>query len=329
MRVAGQWVGLGLGDTSEEVRALKDHMRRKFSYAKLADTTLYDVPMVNAVTEMQKRYKAAGKIGAHTPGIINLETKYAMGFLPRPERPRPVLFTVEGHMSNMWVGPCAETARMLESEGVCRWQPVGYNSTKLPFDNDSGIRELTRLLGDRTLLPHGTKWGVVCFSQGAIIGAETFLQNVFPRAGSLHWRLDSWAGTISFGSPYRELNTIADWVTDPPRPGTEGISDRRMVNTPDQWKEVARRGDLYAEVYAGQPATEHKRAVYKAVQSEWFGHPDSLLSQLIEIYERPVPEMLAVIQAITNGVMFLGNMQPHGGYDLKPCIDWMRGRLKG
>lgn len=330
MRVAGQWVGLGLGDNGEEIRAIKGHMRRKFSYcAHLADTTLYDVPMVNAVTEMQTRYRVAGKIGPHTPGIINLETKYAMGFLPRPVKAKPVVFTVEGHMSNMWFGPCAETARILEQEGLVRWQPVGYNSTKLPFDNDSGIRELSRLLGDRALLPLGTPWAVACFSQGAIIGSETFLRHVFPRTGSLHWRLPDWRGTLAFGSPYRELDIVAEWVTDPPRPGTEGISDRRMTDTPTAlWKEVARRGDLYAEVAAGQPATEHKRAIYKAVQNEWWGHPDSLLNQLIEISERPVPEMLAVIQAITNGVMFLGNMHPHGGYDLKPCIDWLRGQLR-
>lgn len=328
MRVAGVWVGLGIGDVSQEVRAIKAFMRKKFSYAKdLKDTSLYDEQMVNAVTEMQARYAKAGQIGLHTPGIVNVETKYAMGFLPRPMLPKPVLFTVEGHMSNMWFGPCAETARILEQQGICKWQPVGYDSTSLPFNNRSGIDELRRLLADRTLLPPGTPWGLAIFSQGGIIGSSVWLDYIAPATGSLHWRRSSWRGTLAFGNPYRELNTVAEWVQDPPRPNTHGISNVRMTNTPPQWKEVARRGDLYTEVDANSEATEHKTAIYMAVQNQWSGHPDSLLNQMLELTQRPAPEFLAMVQAIANGAMFLGNMSPHGGYDLRPCIDYMRARL--
>lgn len=328
MRVAGVWVGLGIGDVSPEVRAIKAFMRKKFSYAKdLKDTSLYDEQMVNAVTEMQARYAKAGQIGLHTPGIVNVETKYAMGFLPRPMLPKPVLFTVEGHMSNMWFGPCAETARVLEQQGICKWQPVGYDSTSLPFNNRSGIDELRRLLADRTLLPPGTPWGLAIFSQGGIIGSSVWLDYIAPATGSLHWRRSSWRGTLAFGNPYRELNTVAEWVQDPPRPNTHGISNVRMTNTPPQWKEVARRGDLYTEVDANSEATEHKTAIYMAVQNQWSGHPDSLLNQMLELTQRPAPEFLAMVQAIANGAMFLGNMSPHGGYDLRPCIDYMRARL--
>lgn len=328
MRIAGAWVGLGFGDISPEIRDIKNFMRRKFSYAQnLKDTSLYDEQMAAAVTEMQTRYAKAGQIGPHTPGIINLETKYAMGFLPRPRLPKPVIFTLEGHLSNMWVGPCAETARILESEGVCRWQPVGYDSVSLPFNNRSGIDEFRRLLADRSLLPPGTPWGLACYSQGAIIGSTVWLDDIAPATGSLHWRRSSWRGTIAFGNPYRQLNTIAEWVVDPPRPNTHGISNVRMTDTPPQWKEVARRGDLYAEVEANSQATEHKTAIYMAVQNKWSGHPDSLLNQIQELTQQPVPEFLSMVQAIANGAMFLGNMQAHAGYDLRPCIDFMRARL--
>lgn len=328
MRIAGAWVGLGLGDVSPEVRAIKAFMRKKFSYAKdLKDTSLYDEQMVRVVTEMQARYARAGQIGLHTPGVVNVETKYAMGFLPRPAAPKPVLFTVEGHMSNMWIGPCAETARVLEQQGICKWQPVGYDSTSLPFNNKSGIDELRRLLADRTLLPPGTPWGLAIYSQGGIIGSSVWLDHIAPATGSLHWRRSSWRATLAFGNPYRELNTVAEWVQDPPRPNTHGISNVRMVNTPPQWKEVARRGDLYTEVEAGSEATEHKTAIYMAVQNKWSGHPDSLLNQMFELTQRPAPEFLAMVQAIANGAMFLGNMQAHAGYDLRPCIDYMRARL--
>jgi len=329
VRVAGQWVGLGLGDASIEVRSIKDFMRRKFSYAShLTDTTLFDEPMVGVVIEMQRRYQNQGKIGAHTPGIINLETKYAMGYLTRPTKPRPVVFTVEGHLSSMWVGPAAETARLLEQGGVCRWQPVGYDNIALPFRNDTGIRELIRLLSDRNLLPPGTPWGLCCFSQGAIVGSEVMLREVFAPSGRLHWRAKDWKATLAFGNPYREKNVVAEWIPDPPRPETEGISPTRIKNTPSRWKEVARRGDLYTEVPSGAASTEHKRAIYLAVMNRWSGHPDSLLTQVMEIVQRPIPEMIAVIQAVTNGVMFLGNMSSHGGYDLKPGIEWMGRQLR-
>lgn len=322
------WVGLGLGDTSDEVKRIKDFMRRKFSYAAvLHDTTLYDEQMVRVVAEMQGRYAAQGKIGEHTPGIINVETKYAMGFLPRPTKPKPVVFTVEGHLSNMFVGPCAETARILEQEGVIRWQPVGYDSVSLPFNNASGINELKRLLSDRTLLPPGTPWGLACYSQGAIIGSEVWLKDINPPTGSLHWRRRDWRATLAFGSPYRQKNVVAEWVQDPPRPNTHGISPYRMTDTPAAWKEVARRGDLYTEVDADSEHAEFKTAVYLAVMNKWSGHPDSLLNQMLELYERPIPESLAMIKAITNGVMFLGNMGAHGNFDIRPGIAHMRHHL--
>lgn len=328
MRIAGQWVGLGLGDTSEEIRAIKAHMRRKFTYAAtLPDTTIYDALMVTAVAEMQRRYTAAGKIGPHTPGVINVETKYVMGFLPRPTKPKPVIFTVEGHMSNMFMGPCAETARVIEQEGRCRWQPVGYDNVSLPFRNDTGVHELCRLLADRTLLPPGTPWGMCIFSQGGIVGSTVWLEHIAPPTGSLHWRLQDWRATLAFGNPYRELNTAAEWVSDPPYPDTHGISNVRMKNTPQNWKEVSRHGDMYAEVVEGSQATEHMTAIYMAVQNKWTGNPDSLLNQLLELGSQPIPEFLAMVKAVANGAMFVSNMGPHGIYDLRPCIDFMRARI--
>lgn len=230
-------------------------------------------------------------------------------------------------MSNMWVGPCAETARVLESEGVCKWQPVGYDSVSLPFNNKSGMDELRRLLADRTLLPDGTPWGMCIFSQGGIIGSSVWLEDILPQTGRLHWRLKDWRATLAFGNPYREKDVIAEWIPDPPMPGTQGISNARMVNTPRDWKEISRHGDLYAENESVGDAGEHKTAIYQAVQNRWSGHPDSLLSQLMEIVERPLPELLAMFQAIISGAMFLGNMAPHGAYDLGPGIDFMRRRL--
>lgn len=330
MRVGGVWVGWGLGDNSTgdfTVRNAKAFMRKKFpSYAGgLADTNAFDQQMLDAVWEMQRRYFESGRLHAPT-GILDLDTQVVMGFKKAAPPVRPVLFTVEGHMSDMFQGPCAETARILESEGVCRWQPVGYNNTALPFDNASGQNELRRLLSDTVLLPPGTPWGMAIFSQGGIVGSKFFLEDVRPESGALHWRFKDFRGCLAHGNPYRENSVIADWVPDPPRPNTQGISDVRMTNTPANWKEVARHGDLYAENTVDD-AGEDKTAVYKIVQNQWWGGPDSIFMQVFEIVQRPAQEVIAMIQAITSGVMFLANMTPHGGYDLGPGIEFMRSRL--
>ena len=328
MRVAGAWIGLGLGDVSDEVRAIKTFLRRKFSYARdLDDSRVYDGHLVTVVAEMQARYAAQGKIGAHVPGVINVETKYAMGYLPRPVKPKPVVFTVEGHLASMWNGPAADVGRAAELEGVAKWQPVGYDNVSLPFRNWTGTTELRRLLADRTLLPPGTPWAMCIYSQGAIVGSTVWLQDILPATGSLHWRLKDWRATVAFGNPYRERDVVAPWVSNPPRPGTQGISPTRMTDTPAAWREVAHRGDIYAE-NTPDDAGEHKTSIYLAVMNRWSGHPDSLLSQLVEIVQRPIPETLALIDAVTSGVMFLGDMSPHAGYNLAPCIDHVRTALK-
>jgi hypothetical protein len=61
---------------------------------------------------VQGVYASQGKEGAprYVPGVVNLEFKYDVGLLPRPPKTLPVIFTVEGHMSNMFFGPCAPTA---------------------------------------------------------------------------------------------------------------------------------------------------------------------------------------------------------------------------
>ena len=108
MRIGGQYVGIGLGDSSEEVGKIRDFGRRKFSYWKdLPDARnaqglpLYDEAMAAAVAETQARYNTGfGQLatGKYVPGIVNYETKVVMGFIARPKRPdqRPMLFSVCG-----------------------------------------------------------------------------------------------------------------------------------------------------------------------------------------------------------------------------------------
>lgn len=342
MRIGSQWVGLGLGDANEEVRKIKALMRKKFSYARgLADTSLFDDQMVSAVIEMQKRFNKAGQLpdGKFTYGIINIETKYVMGFLPRPIKPKPIVITVEGHCSDMWIGPCAYIGSLLEQEGLCRHQPIAYDRFALPFNNKSGVDEVLRILNCANIGPNNSwpfppdlKWYLLGFSQGAIITGKVWLDHLrnAPAGSLLAARRDNLNRAISFGDPYREKNVCAEWVPDPPLPDTQGISDRRMDNTPKWWKVHSRHGDLYSE----NPDDEvglNRTAIYKvAAENSWNGGPASIIARLgVDLFSDPADGIYDVVKSILGGVMFLANMTPHGGYDLNPAVDYVRRGLLG
>ena len=340
MYIGGSYVGLGEGDLSDEVARAKAHFKRKFTPARntLDDGPLFTPALTAEVKRIQAVYTAEKKPGApkYIPGVINLEFKYDVGILQRPEKPRPIIFTIEGHMSTPWAGPCAYVASTLEQQGVCWWQPVDYDTRRLPFNNKSGRLAYLNLLGQTVLkdgngvanrpFPLGHPHGLISFSQGAIVANQVFLDHLRPAAPGtpLAARRDSLTRSIALGDPYREKDADAGWWSDPPRKGTQGISDRRMTDTPHWWKSANRTGDLYTE----NPDDEtglNRTAIYKIVsENSWAGGPAGLLQRVMD-FATPADDVLPIAKAILGGVMFLGNMQTHGGYDLNPCIEYMRG----
>jgi hypothetical protein len=243
---------------------------------------------------------------------------------------KPIIFTVEGHLSNMFVGPCAYTAQELEREGLAHCQPVGYDNVSLPFNNQSGVNELLRLLNSTVMdngvpFPYGTPWELFIFSQGGIVGSKVFMQ----LRTSNHPRLKDLKAVLAFGNPYRQKDVIAPWVADPPKKGTQGISDVRMTDTPEYWREVARTGDLYAE----NPDSEvglNRSAIYKIVaENSWAGGEAGMWQRVLDLAKNPADGLLDIAVAIAGGVRFVTNMAPHGTYDLGPCVDFARSRLQG
>lgn len=363
MRINGVWVGWGLGDWSHNpdgtdrdptVRRVKAYMRAMFrSYAgNLADTNVFDLEMDATVREMQRRYTESGRLtaGQYIPGVLDLPTQVAMGWRKPANPVLPIIFTVEGHMSNMFVGPCAFVASTLEAEQRCHWKPIGYNNTALPFDNASGIDALYQQLVRDTIegppgpdgrpilwpFPAGTPWEILIFSQGGIVGSEFMMRHIIPDNGSLHWRYKDFRRGLAFGNPYREKDQVADWVPDPPRPGTQGISDKRINTTqllgPDgrplsnRWREHARHGDLYAENEDNEVGL-NKTAVYKMVQKEFTGRQTSILARIGDLFNNPLDGVMDIGKSVLDGGMFVANMGPHGTYDLGPDVNWMRDGL--
>lgn len=326
----GAWLGLGLGDASPEVARLKDHLRRKFSYAKhLTFSTHYDPPMVAVVTEMQSRYQAAGQLPAdrYIPGVVNLETKYVCGFLPRPPREddRPVLFTVCGTGVPWWVGPDADTARAVEDR--YRWQPIGYRAAPFPMAPSAreGRAELiAQIEKHRPQIERGGA-AMIGYSQGAIVTSEAWLIDIAPQGGRLHWFKPHLRKAITFGNPMREQGRVwADPGGAPAAPNSRGIADQLMVDTPTWWRDYAHKGDLYTDV-EGESA-EWKTAIYKVVLgARIMQGPDSLLAQILELTEAPVREIMAMFQAILDaGLFFAAKTGPHINYSPSAAANYLR-----
>jgi len=309
-------------------------MREYRAYAPPDDGN-YGKDEVAAVKEMQRR------LGLPQTGIFDATTASRVGYVPPAPGLRPVMFTVEGHSSNMFAGPVADTGAQLEAEGLCHHQPIGYNNGPIPFDNASGVNELARLVGSEVMdnlvpFPKGTPWSLGGFSQGGIIICDFYFDYLAP-GKPLAWRTPDLKGVLAYGNPGRQTDSIADWA----RPwikktGSHGLDPLRRFglpgfpDKPDFWVDVYREGDIFAE-NSDDKSSEVKAAVYQAVaRADFFSNPFSLAVQVATLFGEPVSEVLAIVMAIVSGVEFLGdNPNPHySPFEIAGGVGWMRDRLR-
>lgn len=341
MYVGGVYVGIGQGDTSDEVARITNHILDKwdgFDHLLRRDDRVYTAALKGVIAELQRRYKANGTLTEpFIPGVVNLATKYAIGYLKR-EVLLPLYFSIEGHKSNMWVGPVAHIGEVLRAEGRALHFPTGFDRDSLPFKNQTGVDELARRIGSTVIhdpgmpapvkFPPGTPFGSGGFSRGAMIWVEFYRQYLLP-GKPLHWRLKDLRFHISCGSPYRQKGLVAPWITDPPAADRQGImpADELMTDTPWWWLEIARKGDLYTDNQSTGEIGLYKTAVAKIItQNKWTGGPAGMLARVIDILQ-PTDDLIPVTMAIIQAVMFVGNMGTHGIYPLDPAIQFARERL--
>lgn len=305
------------GDRSPTVRRWREVMNLRFGplYTRLhgplpTDTDEYGPRAQAWQREYQRRT-------AQTPnGIVSDRDLQALGIAA--PRPKPVVFTINGHLGGLFDGPAFFTARVLEDQGRVRVQPVGYDNVRKPFNNASGIAEINRLANDATVLPPGTPWAVLAHSQGSIVFCDWWEKVVEPNRN--RWPYSGFQGGINFGNPRRPRGSVAPWVADPPPTGSEGLDPDCLDAPIPGVAEVSRDGDLYANKTPGA-AAEYKEAVYLAVARGQFTGRNSLLEQIGELATRLGAEVIPLFQAIVSGVVGLANLREHGEFDLRPCID--------
>lgn len=344
---SGDWIGLGLGDIDPKITDIKQFMKRMYaSYAgDLDESPVFNERMEVAVKEMQQRLVDAKppklKIEDFTPGILNYKSQVAMKYIKVAPKARPCMFTVEGHLSNMLSGPCADTANILEKEELVNHLPTGYDCGSVPFNNDSGVVELARRVGQTVQdngvpFPAGTPFVLSGFSQGDIVVFD-FYNNYLQPGQLLEWRAKDLVCVLEYGPPTREMGNIAPWAMPwVKNQNTHGLDPYRRFGlpgfpkTPDNWVSVYREGDIFAQ-NGDDKASEVKAAVYQAVaRGDFFSDPFSLVAQISDLFTVPFDEVMAMFWAIVSGVGFLAtNPNPHySPYDITGGLNYVRNAVK-
>jgi hypothetical protein len=351
--VNGRWIGLGVGDVDDPhtvrtapnwdaITLLTGKLHDKYQWARdlgVVQQPNYDTTVAAAVEQFCQRTSLSIIRDPQGRAVANLGVRSRLGSYPPPSPVLPIMFTVEGHMSNMFAGPVADTATQLEAEGLCRHQPIGYNNSALPFDNNSGVKELVRLVGATVLdngvpFPAGTPWSLGIFSQGSIVGSYFYFNYLQP-GQSLAWRVPDLKGVLAYGNPCRQTDSIAPWAQSwITKSGTHGLDPYQrfglpgLPSKPANWMDVYREGDIFAE-NGDDKASQIKSAVYEAVMNDFFSNPASIAAQVGDLFETPMTEVIGIVMAIISGIVFLGdNPSPHySPYDISGGVAWMRGQL--
>lgn len=334
MEINGIWVGWGLGDHSTRdftVQRAKSFMRRMYaSYCgDLADTNIFDQQMQDAVKEMQTRLAASGRLvwDQFLLGVLDLPTEYAMGFKTKEV---PVGISVEGHSSNMYFGPVADSFTQLEGEKILQHQPTGYDNGAIPFDNKDGVRafkeNIDKFKGRKKILGG--------FSQGMIILYDYLAQYGVP---------DNTIGFIFYGNPCRGLGSVADfciangWVTDS---NTRGLDPLRRFNlkgcfdidaTGIPYIDIWRQGDIFADEKDGKLTTQMAEAVYQAIaRGDFMSNPYSIAANIAALFGQPISYVFAIVMEIIAGIKFLADpTNPHySPFDIEPGKAWLREIIK-
>jgi len=327
------------------------------SYAgHLADNNKFDQELYEVVQEMQRRYVESGRLvaGVYVPGVLDLPTQQVCGFKKRAKI-LPIIFTVEGHMSNMFFGPAASNAETLQNRGLCHWKPFGYINNDIPFHNKQPILDLAYMIGQDAIegppidinnpdgpkfmwpFPNGTNWGIIGFSRGSMITSDLMANHVLPDNGSLHWRLPSFKRGLALGNPRREFGKCAQWADNPPPLNTGGIMGEgdsgkgTFVTTgtaiQDRWAENANVGDMFAQNTRDNTGLM-KTAIAKIItESSFWGGQAAVFARVLAFFGNPTGQLFSDLKAAFEAIWFLAkNPNPHYTTVAEPGdIEWMKG----
>lgn len=315
------------GDSGQPITDWQSWFNRAYTFYAPPVTGVYDAASVAATKELQRRLQLS------QTGNFNIQTAKKAGFIQTP-----IFVSVEGHASNLFFGPVADTGTQLEGEGLCHHQPIGYENGAIPFNNQSGVDEVNRIFsldeldgawGQKIAFPVGTPIVLAGFSQGMIVVYDFLEQYTGPRK-------DDFLCFLFYGNPCRATNSGG---TD----GTHGLDPYKRfglagcVPQPSNAFEVWRKGDIFAQD-TDDLKGQLKASIYQVVaRGDFFSNPYGLVSELLTQfgalasadYFELLTFGIGVVQAIISGIGFLAdNPNPHySPYDIEPGKAFVRNFL--
>lgn len=315
------------------VAAAKRKLKAKFSYAQgLDDSPLFTDELRSVLVKFQVAKNAANKLNLRTDGVLDWSTQVALGVIapnpPTPLRKKGVLLSVHGTYVSMWDGYPADTARAVQDLFV--WQPVGnFPASAFPMAKSyrRGVEELVvlcrKFAGQRKILAG--------YSQGAIVTSRVWKYDISSRSGRLWDLRDEFVGAVTWGNPCRELGKAnGNKFAGEPVPEGRGITDDRLVSTPEWWLDFAHGGnhplgrDLYTDV-PDDDIGEDCTAIWKIVEGVKVTGVDGLLEQVLEVTRRPLPEAVAMFRAVLYAGAFFGaRTGPHVNYSIDGAVKYLR-----
>jgi len=308
------------GDRHPKIPGAKRFLGR-YSYGKgLGGTDEYTIAFGVALRTWAPLFNAEidkGRPGPKVPtdGTFDWAVQRQMG-LDKPPLV-PLVLTCMGHLGNMTAGPDYHTARPLELAGKVQIQMVGgFNNNSLPFKLADQRREIDRLLHEPQLRLTERPWAASTHSRGALAFCQAWEDR---NPNDPVWR--NFRGGVNFGNPKRPLDTVAEWIPDPPAQGTEGLAPDCLTAPIPGMAEASRRNDLYADKKVGDKASELKVAIYQLVAyGKLFGQ-DSITEELLVLATQFGKVVWSLFAALSDGIQFVFNMDPHNVFDLRPATD--------
>jgi hypothetical protein len=195
----------------------------------------------------------------------------------------------------------------------------------------AGKDELKRLMYQHRTQIEEYGFALAGYSQGAIVIAETWENDIKPSGGGLHWAFPHAVKAVAWGNPSREKGKVHSDVGAPTSPKDhQGVTGTLMVDTPDWWRNYAHVGDLYSDC-PDDESGENRTAIWQIIRSgNMFKGPDSLLRQVLELTgavqdSSQLIEVTGMVKAMLDALVFFAKQTgPHINYSPAEAIAYLR-----
>lgn len=320
-------MALTLGSQGPNVTAWQQVMVRRFkSYALAADggPLKADGYYGNDDAAVQREYEL--RTHQVIDGIVSDYDLHALGLVVALPV-RPVLFTVHGTGQPDPLGPGLPADIARNCLDKLDWQPIG-NYSAAPFPMWPSVEQGRAELNVQIDRFPGRGIDLAGYSQGAVVVGQVLKHDIMAPSGRLHHRLKDVRKVVLLGNPMRQqgIAHFDEWIHPLAGPESHGILDDRLEGleaAPFQVRDYAHAGDMYASVLDND-RDEYKVAIGKIVMraDDFYRGPNSVVSQLLELGQRPLEEGVAMAGAIIDAIRFFTDTAH--GYNIGPAIDFLR-----